>query len=348
MLPFWLMFLLPAWAVLVPKRLPDRQQFVAWWAVGLVFALMIGLRHEVGGDWFNYLAHFAVTSGMSFSEAVGKGDPGHYLVNWVVARLGGSIYWVNLVYGAVVAWGTVTFCRKQPRPWLALLVAVPYLLIVVGMGYSRQAVALGFAMVGLVALGEQRIRVFVVFIVLGALFHKSAVLLLPIAALSASRNRFFTAGMVAVTFVLMFYLLVSTEEADHLWTQYVEYRMQSQGAKIRVAMNAIPAALLLLFGRTLEPDQQKRKLWIWIALLSLICVPLVELVSTAVDRIALYLIPIQMFVFSRVPRLAGSDVRLRTLLVLGVVFYYAAVQFVWMNFANHSQYWIPYQFGPLT
>ncbi len=345
MAPFWLMFLVPAWAVLTPRRLPVRQALIMWWVVGAVFALMIGLRHEVGGDWLNYLRHFEVTSHLRFAEIFDKGDPGHYLVNWVVARLGGSVYWVNLLYGTVLMWGTVVFCRKQPWPWLALLVAVPYMLIVVGMGYSRQAMALGFALVGLVALGEHRIRTFVICIALGALFHKSAVLLLPIAVLSASRNRFLTAGMVGVTFVLLFYLLVS-QEADSMWANYVEYQMESQGAKIRVLMNAMPAVAMLLWGRRLAPDTQERKLWTWIAWLALLCLPLVSFASTAVDRVALYLIPLQLFVFSRLPLLAGNNIRMRTLLVLGVIGYYAAAQFVWLNFAKHAEYWLPYRFGP--
>lgn len=344
---FWLMFLVAAWGALVPGRLPERQAIAAWWAVGTLFALMIGLRHEVGGDWFNYLGHFEFTARLDFMEAARRGDPGHYLSNWLAARLGGSVYWINLLYGALMMWGTVVFCRRQPRPWLALLVAVPYMLVVVGMGYSRQAVALGFALLALVALSEHRVRMFVFWIAVGALFHKSAVLLLPIAALAASRNRLLTAGLVGVSFALLFYLLVS-EDADHMWTQYVESQMESQGAMIRVLMNAIPAGLMLVFGKRLAPDPHERKLWTWIALLALLCLPLVSIVSTAVDRIALYLIPVQIFVFSRVPLLAGTDIRKRTGLVLGVVAYYAAVLLVWLNLANHAQYWVPYQFKPFV
>jgi hypothetical protein len=69
--------------------------------------------------------------------------------------------------------------------------------------------------------------------------------------------------------------------------------------------------------------------------------------STAVDRVALYFIPIQLFVFSRLPRLAPSSTG-RTALVLAIVAYYGAVELVWLKFATHAQYWLPYQFMPLN
>jgi hypothetical protein len=83
------------------------------------------------------------------------------------------------------------------------------------------------------------------------------------------------------------------------------------------------------------------------AVFALACVPMVAVSSTAVDRVALYLIPLQLFVFSRLPRLATTT-KVRTPLVLGIVAFYAAVQFVWLNFATHAQYWVPYQFAPFA
>src|SRR5690606_25796241 len=97
MWPFWLMFLIPAWAVLTPGRLPARQAWVAWLAVGIVFSVMMGLRHAVGGDWSNYLPHFNATAQRTLLDVLGRGDPGYYGVNWLVAQAGGSIYTVNLI-----------------------------------------------------------------------------------------------------------------------------------------------------------------------------------------------------------------------------------------------------------
>lgn len=345
MWPYWLMFLVPAWAVLMPGRLKPSQARVMWIMVGILFALLMGLRHEVGGDWATYLPHFRETAARDFVEVMSRGDPGYYALNWGIGRLGGSIYYVNLVCAAIMMWGTVVFCRAQPNPWLALLAAVPYMLVVVGMGYTRQAVALGFALLALTALGNGRARTFVIWIAIGATFHKSAVLLLPIAALAASRNRVMTAGLVAVSTVLLYYLLLA-DTSEVLWENYVEAQYKSDGGLIRVLMNVVPAALLIMFRKHLVPNLQERKLWLWIALFALACLPLVGLASTAVDRVALYLIPIQLFVFSRIPRLA-TTVRVRTPLVLAVVGYYTAVLFVWLNFATHAFAWLPYQFMPL-
>ena len=345
MWPFWMLFLIPAFAVLQPARLPKQQVTFAWVAVGVLFTLMMGLRHEVGGDWINYLPQFDDAQRLTLLEVVGKTDPGYVLINWLVGWSGGSIYGVNLVCAAVTMWGTIAFCRRQPNPWLALAIAVPYMLIVVGMGYTRQGVALGFALLGLCALGRGQVLKFIVWVAIGATVHKSAVLLLPIAALATSRNRILTVALVGLSTALMYYLLVA-DQSERLWVNYVDQQLQSEGGFIRVMMNVVPAVLLIIFRKRLVSDPHERTLWVWIALFAMACLPLVGLASTAVDRVALYFIPLQLFVFARIPTLA-STVQTRTSLTVGVLAYYALVQFVWLNFATHAYGWVPYKFMPL-
>ena len=85
----------------------------------------------------------------------------------------------------------------------------------------------------------------------------------------------------------------------------------------------------------------------WLSLIALVCVPLLAVSPTAVDRMALYLIPIQLFVFGRLPALAVT-VKGRTQVVLGIVGYYVAVQFVWLNYAQTAFAWLPYRLYPLA
>jgi hypothetical protein len=58
--------------------------------------------------------------------------------------------------------------------------------------------------------------------------------------------------------------------------------------------------------------------------------------STAVDRVALYLIPLQLFVWSHFPDVFGRPGRRNMVGVLLVVIFYATVLFVWLQFAHHS------------
>lgn len=341
MLPYWLMFLLPAFAALSPVSLNRQSQLICWGLVCLAFTLLIGYRHEVGGDWIAYLFHLQRREQMDLLHVLTGTDPGYYLVNWIVAQLGGSIYWVNLVCGAIVMLGLVRFARNQPLPWLTLAVAVPYLIIVVAMGYTRQGAALGLLMLGLVSLSKGRLAWFVVWVMLGATFHKSAVLMLPIAALASTSNRMWSLVWVGVVTLIGGYLFVF-DSADRLWENYVEADYESQGGLIRVMMNAVPAALFMMLHKRLRLSVAETRLWWWMSIFALVCLPLVMLSSTATDRVALYLIPLQLFLFSRL-QLLSDKANVRAFIVVCVLGYYALVQFVWLVFASHSFAWLPYQ-----
>jgi EpsG family len=338
MLPYWVLFLLPMIGLL-PAVHPRGRSL---WLVGVLFTVVVGLRNNVGGDWFSYASHYEQVATMSFLEAVRHGDPGYFAVNWLVAQFDGGIYLVNLVSAALVLWGVIIFSRSQPQPWLSLLVATPYLIVVVAMGYTRQSVALGLGMIGLTRLARHRIAQFVFFVLVGALFHKSAVLLLPIGAVAASRRRVWTWVWVAVTTAAGAALLV-LDSSEALWTSYVEADMQSEGGLIRVSMNAVPAVLVLIYGRRISSDAQEQQLWRWMAIFALCCVPLVFVSSTAVDRVALYFIPIQMYMFSRLHLLVPHP-RARSAIVASVVVVFGAVLWVWLNYATHAAYWVPYDF----
>lgn len=341
MWPYWLLLVLPGIGLIAPRRLERRTGFLAWSLIALVFVLAIGLRHDVGGDWITYLRHLEYMSSATLVEALSWADPGYYFVNWLVGHLGGGIYWVNLACGAILVTGIVVFARRQPFPWVALFVAVPYLVIVVGMGYTRQAAALGFVLLGLVALSDHRLRSFVVWVLLGTLFHKSALLLIPVAALTARRRRGWTMAWVGVTALLSAWVFLA-DTVESLWVNYVVADYHSQGGLIRVLMNSVPALVFLLVHRRLRLAVEEERLWWWMSVFALACIPLVLISSTATDRVALYLIPIQMFVFARLP-MAASQPRTRGYIVAGVMAYYVLVQFVWLNFAGHAFAWLPYR-----
>lgn len=350
MLPYWFLFFVPAWMALTRLRPAiniSKRWSAGWLVMFALLVLMIGFRHEVGGDWGNYLPKVINASYQTLTEAIATGDPAYGLLNWLAAKSGLGIYLVNTVSAAIFSWGLVVFCRAQPRPWLALVIAIPYLVTVVGMGYTRQAAAIGFAMLGLVALSNRQILRFVVFIVLAATFHKTAVILMPLAVLAGTKRKLWTAFWVGLSSVL-FYVLMLQESVEALQYGYLERQYQSQGAALRLAMNAVPALLFLWFRRRFVMPQAERTFWTWMSLgaLGFLVLLAVSPSSTAVDRVALYWIPIQLYVLSRLPNALGSSNGRNAVLVRGVVAYSAVVLFVWLVFASHAHAWLPYQFYP--
>ena len=93
---------------------------------------------------------------------------------------------------------------------------------------------------------------------------------------------------------------------------------------------------------------EQRQFWTWIAFAALGCIVLLNVSqsTTAIDRTALYLIPLQIVVWSHIPDVFGRSAQQRNVLVLSVVFYCAMVLFAWLFFATHAIYWIPYRFYP--
>jgi hypothetical protein len=317
-------------------------------AASLVVLLLVGLRFDVGGDWINYIDIMQEIGRLEFWRGVWLQDPGYGALNWLAVRCGLGIWAVNTVCALIFTWGLVKFARRQPNPWLVMVVAVPYLIIVVAMGYTRQAVAIGLILAGLTVLDRGMLRFFG-YIVLAAAFHKSAVIVLPLVALSATYQRVVTGGILLASAVLIYYIFIQAS-IDRLVTNYVESGYASQGAGIRVAMNLPPALLFLLFQRRFVVTEQERKLWRNFSLASFAALALLYFTTatTAVDRLALYLIPLQMFVLGRVPHAFPDKQRTNLVLTILVVFYSATIQFVWLNYADNAGAWIPYRFYPLV
>lgn len=144
---------------------------------------------------------------------------------------------------------------------------------------------------------------------------------------------------------VLLYLLLLADSVDSLVENYLERGYQSQGAAIRVAMNAIPAALFLLFRRDFGLSGNSLKLWTYMSISALAFIVLLfaSPSSTAVDRMALYFIPVQVFVLSRLPDALQRRYGSGDLIRLGVILYSGMVLFVWLNFAVHARYWLPYR-----
>ena len=341
MLTYWIIYIIPASMALFFSGIRQSSR-MPWYLIGVLFILVIGFRDEVGCDWFNYLWHYERTIGVTYLETfiMGK-DPGHNFVNWLMAKWEYEVYGVNFVYAILFVAGLIKFSRTQMYPWLAFAVAVPYMVVMVSMGYSRQGVALGLFMLAITYVEKGQFKSYVFWVIMAALFHKSAVLLLPF-GLFLSKSGMWLRIVIMIPVLYGAWDLLLAEKQEYMWKTYVEQQMDSSGAYIRVFMNFVPAMLFFRYRKAWKANYADYPFWFWVAIGSIISMFLVGAATTAVDRVALYFIPLQLAVYARLPYLMRKQINpqaTKLFIILG----YAFVLFVWLMFASHSHCWVPYQ-----
>jgi hypothetical protein len=140
------------------------------------------------------------------------------------------------------------------------------------------------------------------------------------------------------------YATVIAPDLDYYVEGYLEAEYQSQGALIRVVLSLLPALAFLPNRRRFQLQPGPLRIWSLISLLAIAAAFGLVLVasSTAVDRLALYVIPLQIFVGSRLPdvRLWGLAPDTWNLFLIAFSF---AVLLVWLLFAKTSFAWLPYR-----
>lgn len=344
MFTYFAMYFVSAYAAINNASKVGRSSKMTWIYVGVFLTLVIGLRHHVGGDWNNYYRRFYQLGYMTFEEAMAVKDIGYQALSYMVYDLGwGEMYLVNFICAIFFVTGLIVFLRRQPNAWLGLTVAIPYLIIVVSMGYTRQAVAIGFVMWGLAALDRGKFKTFILFILLAITFHKSAILMMAFGIFQQGKGKLFKVASIVLAGAGVWISFVE-KGADDLIQNYLvdNTYLESQGAMIRVLLNLLPAILLLIYRREWKRNFNDYGLWFMVAVASIASVGLVSFASTAVDRMALYFIPIQIVVFSRLPYLARRKVSPKMTASL-IVLFYALVMYVWLFYGAHARYWVPYK-----
>jgi hypothetical protein len=140
LIPYWLLFgYFLFGAMLTNTTATGRQPTLAPMVVGAIaMAVMIGFRYEVGADWRTYDLLFKLAGLLDLQRVMQIGDPGYQFLNWLIERIGGGLWTVNLVCAGFSAGGCCVSRESRTDPWLAFVIAIPYLVIVVAMGYTRQ------------------------------------------------------------------------------------------------------------------------------------------------------------------------------------------------------------------
>lgn len=322
-----------------------RTQPAAWLAAGMILVMFVGLRHEVGGDWLGYILLTERITGMPPLEAAGMMEPMYSLLTWLSAQLGLGVYGVNLLGAAIFFFGLFAYCAKQPNRWLALAAAIPFLVIVAVMSANRQGIAIGIVMYAMSRWERLGIARRAAWILLAALFHVSALLLLVLAVADIRMSRLKKIFLLAFLGVASLWLLSRSETA---WARYTTvYVEQSQGAYspgavFHLLLNLVPAGIMLAFRKRWSRLVRDWHLLQQLCILAFALLAFSPFMTVAVSRMSLYLFPISITFIAYLPQVMREGPG-RALARLGCTVLLGVVLVAWLALSNTAFTYFPYQ-----
>ncbi len=200
----------------------------------LVLVLFMGFRDRVGADWDTYQAIFDAYSGTGLKNPFTTVpiEPGYAVLNYISASLSTGIYLVNFVCAAIMIGALARFAYLvDVDAILVLFLALPYLVFIVGMGYTRQATAIGLACTALGYWVREERTKFCLTAILATTFHYSAVFLLLLVWIKNWRRVVlaiplaFIGGYLFLTMVYMHYFAFYVQNTVDLHSSGVWFRL---------------------------------------------------------------------------------------------------------------------------
>lgn len=289
----------------------DRQaRVILYWIALFGLFVFSGFRYQVGCDWSGYLIHFSFRLD-SYAEVISLREPGHWSLIRLLHQFDLPYQYLNVATSAMFFVGLHALARRQPNSLAFLVLAFPILIVNMPMSAIRQGAAIGFACLAFVAFIDRRIVAYVCWLLVGSLFHSSALAFIVFAPFIWGQ---FTKKNLLIASVLALpglFVLMQTEAAEIAASRYIERDIDAAGSGFRLGILSLSGLFFLLM---LAPSWRRQfpEDYRLVTIGSYLMVGFFSLffVSTVIgDRFGYYLIPIQLMIFARIPFLKGLSSR---------------------------------------
>lgn len=317
-------------------------------ATGAFLAFFIGGRHEVGCDFDAYVARFEslYPAQLSWWQGFQMGEGGFHLVNILARDLGWGFRGVVMVCGILYAWGLVRFARLAPRPMALVAIAIPILVIQLGMSGMRQATATAFLMLAYVAFTQRRQWLTAGWIGLAFLFHESAIAFLPMAMLARRQisAKYVMAGVLLLAPAAGWLLGDRLDVYGARYVSQIYGENSSGGAWIRYAAAVFPYGLLWWKRRKVKSAFPNLYPLLWLFMLITFSLVLVGAISSvALHRLTFYVLPVSLLTLLCVVECAFAPSSRRFAWAFPFAMYGIYILF-WFTLSRHgTSCYIPYQ-----
>ena len=162
MLGYNLLFLTSLIWVLSSKNFSFNIKIFLYSLLIILLSIFIGLRHEVGGDWNNYKLSYSYIIDQNLFDFLNSkrniNEIGFKFLIFISSKisLDYCFHIANLICAVIFVTSFIFFISNFPYRSILFFFSIPYLIIIVSMGYTRQSAAIGFLFLSLLYLNKNQ------------------------------------------------------------------------------------------------------------------------------------------------------------------------------------------------
>jgi transmembrane protein EpsG len=179
----------------------------------LIPSIVAGIRYNVGTDYMMYQAGFnAIVTNNTIRSYVDF-ELGYIFINKIVSLLGGNFYWLMFIMQlATMHYIYKALLNEKDNIDIELgMFIYMFLYYLISFNLVRQGLALSISIYAITCLNKKNKAVFIFYVLLASLFHKSALICLGILAVKfifENRNRRL---MKRITFIFILFCVIERE-----------------------------------------------------------------------------------------------------------------------------------------
>lgn len=322
----------------------------------ILLTFFIGLRTEIGCDWNQYVVNFELLSSKSWLEIIKNNhnsfnDIGYSIINKALSyKFNFEI--LVFIFSIFFSLPLFVLCKELNRPYLALSIAYPYFVVVVGMGPIRQAAAIGFVILAILSVIKNKQISYFVFISIASLLHFSAIIF---SFLTICFTNYLPKKKLFIFLKIFFFLIIIIFVLHNFETFYFKIYhyvkiYNENGFGINKAnsayfiwlINILPTSIYIANISKFKFTKNIHRIIIFFFIYKILLFLLLFLNNVLAYRLLLYCFPISIYITSNLPEKKIFNIESKyltsTIIVLSLT-----TLLLWLKFANHSYCWLPYK-----
>ncbi len=340
---FSVFFILYLFGFIDDKVRSQKIHFFLLLTVSIVLVIFIGFRYSVGGDWATYLNVLEKHRYFDFYTAFSTNEFLWTYLNVLSNYFNFGIVGINVFAALVFIISLKVFNKKFSNNSYIYMLAFPYYILLVSMGFTRQCLALSFLLLSLSVDKPFKDIKILLLLTVGIFFHNSLIFVCWIPFLYKPLISKFKLFMIFILILVIIYLVLTSKIAFSYYFKYFfTQAVFAEGAKFRILFNLIPSILYIIHTKFFFKDKDYI-IWLSLSLLNIILFILLILnflPSGMIDRLLVYISIIHLVVFIKLFDLYKNNFReIFIALTSSLFFIYMSG---WILFGNNSSSWYPY------